>query len=405
MTYFTDTTSMDIGLRNDGRRANLPTARRTSFCMHYDESIELHRLDHEEQWHGLSTSESSKEHSRAENRPGLIEARYPDDAKMEDGSAQDGVTSQSKRRPPSSSLCSDSRADEDKDTADAFRVSAKIHLVSSACRLNLSNVADLGKKSNCTFSSHAANAKRYYAVNAPSPFTGESAFIEELIADYSSLFDGPSERGLADTGYERTRAAPDVPKGESLDTEKHQSTVSIKALTGSQPFSRNFRKLRLDLQQPIQSICKTKDQHSPDWACRTSLAIEAEAISLRNAGRHRRDSMPRHIVEAMRSPTKTRLADGRRVQSLGPPGKKTIYARPASKHGFAYPAASRHSEGALRLERGADAALSVEELGDWGVAIRREPLKTLCVQVASPVDLNKSLPALPLQVCRQHGKE
>ncbi|CAN9079844.1 unnamed protein product [Alternaria alternata] len=381
MTYFTDTTSMDIGLRNDGRRANLPTARRTSFCMHYDESIELHRLDHEEQWHGLSTSESSKKHSRAENRPGLIEARYPDDAKMEDGSAQDGVTSQSKRRPPSSSLCSDSRADEDKDTADAFR------------------------KSNCTFSSHAANAKRYYAVNAPSPFTGESAFIEELIADYSSLFDGPSERGLADKGYERTRAAPAVPKGESLDTEKHQSTVSIKALTGSQPFSRNFRKLRLDLQQPIQSICKTKDQHSPDWACRTSLAIEAEAISLRNAGRHRRDSMPRHIVEAMRSPTKTRLADGRRVQSLGPPGKKTIYARPASKHGFAYPAASRHSEGALRLERGADAALSVEELGNWGVAIRREPLKNPCVQVASPVDLNKSLPALPLQVCRQHGKE
>ncbi|CAN9338180.1 unnamed protein product [Alternaria alternata] len=381
MTYFTDTTSMDIGLQNDGRRANLPTARRTSFCMHYDESIELHRLDHEEQWHGLSTSESSKKHSRAENRPGLIEARYPDDAKMEDGSAQDGVTSQSKRRPPSSSLCSDSRADEDKDTADAFR------------------------KSNCTFSSRAANAKRYYAVNAPSLFTGESAFIEELIADYSLLFDGPSERGLADTGYERTRAAPAVPKGGSLDTEKHQSTVSIKALTGSQPFSRNFRKLRLDLQQPIQSICKTKDQHSPDWACRTSLAIEAEAISLRNAGRHRRDSMPRHIVEAMRSPTKTRLADGRRVQSLGPPGKKTIYARPASKHGFAYPAASRHSEGALRLERGADAALSVEELGNWGVAIRREPLKNPCVQVASPVDLNKSLPALPLQVCRQHSKE
>lgn len=94
-------------------------------------------------------------------------------------------------------------------------------------------MANLGKKSNCTFSSHAANAKRYYAVNAPSPFTGESAFIEELIADYSSLFDGPSDRGLADTGYERTRAAPAVPKGGSLDTKKHQSTVLIKALTRS----------------------------------------------------------------------------------------------------------------------------------------------------------------------------
>ena len=84
-----------------------------------------------------------------------------------------------------SSLYSDSRADKDKDTADAFRVSAKIYLVSSAYRLNLSNVANLGKKSNCTLLSRAANAKHYYAVNALSLFTGESAFIKELIANYS----------------------------------------------------------------------------------------------------------------------------------------------------------------------------------------------------------------------------
>jgi hypothetical protein len=39
------------------------------------------------------------------------------------------------------------------------------------------------------------------------------------------------------------------------------------------------------------------------------------------------------------------------------------------------------------------------------VTIGREPLTYHCMQVASPVDLNKSLPALPLHVYGQQGKK
>ena len=174
----------------------------------------------------------------------------------------------------------------------------------------------------------------------------------------------------------------------------------------TKPVSRNFRKLRLNIQHPTQSICSTqKDRDSPDWACRTCRAIEAEATSMRNVYRHRQDSTPRHILDAMCSTTKICSPDGRRVQSLGPGGNEAIYSTPPSKHSFAHPASSRHSEGALQLARGANATHFVGELEGMEVASGREPLRYRYKQVVSPVDLNKSLPALPLQVYGQHGKE
>lgn len=126
---------------------------------------------------------------------------------------------------------------------------------------------------------------------------------------------------------------------------------------------------------------------------------------MRNVYRHRQNSTPRHILDAMCSTTKIYSLDGRRVQSLGPGRNEAIYSAPLSKHSFAYPAASRYSEGALQLTRGANATHFIGELKGIEVASGREPLRYRYMQVVSPVDLNKSLPALPLQVCRQHGKE
>jgi hypothetical protein len=70
-----------------------------------------------------------------------------------------------------------------------------------------------------------------------------------------------------------------------------------------------------------------------------------------------------------------------------------------------YPAAGRHSEGALPLVRGANTARLVGKLEGMEFKIVEQPLRHNFVQVASPTDLNKSLPALPLQVCGQEGKK
>ena len=67
--------SPDVGPRNDSRPADTQISRRTSVCKHHDEFIEPRQHDNEEQWHGLIAFASSKEHSRAENRPAHIEAQ------------------------------------------------------------------------------------------------------------------------------------------------------------------------------------------------------------------------------------------------------------------------------------------------------------------------------------------
>jgi hypothetical protein len=46
----------------------------------------------------------------------------------------------------------------------------------------------------------------------------------------------------------------------------------------------------------------------------------------------------------------------------------------------------------------------VGEIEEMEIAIGEEPSWHDFLQVSPPTDLNKSLPAFPLQVCGQHGK-
>jgi hypothetical protein len=394
-------------------------------CRHSDEIVELGQLGTQE-WHSPIAFESFKEHSQTTNHPVHIEARCTDcatEAKDRDDThqahrleAQAGVTAC-----PDKWLAIPTRR-EDKDAGDTFRVSAGIHSVDSAHGLtfartsdseeneyalattsssatscpkfsrqrNLFHMADLmGKISDSHLYDRVVDTNCQQTANNPAPFAGESAFIEHLIAEYASLFDSALDSGVADRRYERPRAVPTVPKRASLDSVKQRGSTSTTAITKSNPVSRNFRRLRLK----IQHSAIQPDQESPDWACQTSRAIEA-------AYKHRRDSAPRHILDALRSPS-----DRRRVQSYGPGGKEGIYLAPPSKHSWTHPAASRHSEDALQLVRRANAAGLVGKLEGMEVAVGRESLRHGCMQVASPIDLNKSLPALPLQVCGQDGRE
>lgn len=221
----------------------------------------------------------------------------------------------------------------------------------------------------------AVDAKRHQPANIPAPFARESALIDHLITVYASLFDSAVDLSLADTRYERPRAVPAVPKKGLLEPMKQRGSISTRVINKSKPVSRDFRGLRLDTQHSTQPICNTQsDQESPDWACQTSLAVEAGVISMDSAYMRRQSSTPRHILGAMRSPTKVCLIDRKRVQSFEPGGKEAIYSAPPSKHSFTYSAASRHSEGALQLVRGVNAAPLVRKFERLEVAIEREPV-------------------------------
>ncbi len=98
-----------------------------------------------------------------------------------------------------------------------------------------------------------------------------SAFKEHLSDELVSPVDDPEI-------WMRPRPAPASPKKSSFEFVQRLSD-STKALTKSEPttaMKKNFRKLRLDLQRSGKALNKTESEaDSADWACPTSLAIEA----------------------------------------------------------------------------------------------------------------------------------
>lgn len=109
--------------------------------------------------------------------------------------------------------------------------------------------------------------------------------------------------------------------------------------------------------------------------------------------------------ESDTNPIKICSPDCKQVQSSGPEEKEVTYPSPFNKQSLTHLAAGRHSDDALQLMRGILPAFPVEELEGTEVAMGEELLKHHCVQMASPMDLNKSLPAFPLQVRGQDGKK
>lgn len=352
----------------------------------------------------------------------------------EEGPLQD-VMRKSRIYGERSSPCLQLGKKENKDTGHVIRESAEIYSVNSVRRPTVARTSNSGEKGFrlvVTSSYSTSNSKlaeqghsfdeadptgknsdsflfdrtvdteRYQTADTSASFAKESALIENLIEEYASLVDAafdPNDPDLVDTRYERPRPVPAVPKGETLDPSKHLSSFTTRGSTKPKPVSRNFRRLRLETHYSARSVHKTQsDQESPDWACRTSLAIEAGKIAMDSVHMHRGGSTPAHIMEAMCSPMKIYSSDLRRVQISRPGEKEATYPSLSDTHSLTHPAAGRHSEGALQLVRGIYVARLVGEFKGMEVAMEEgeELLKPDSVQVASPMDLNKNLPALPL---------
>ena len=411
MTGFTDVPFPDVGRRKDGHPADPQIPRRASVCG---------QLDHQEQWHSPIAVDPFKEHSRAENCPVDIKARCLDCAiEVEDRDDKDQMVRPQKTldsyqagtsftyarktgTTPQGEFddvlethkCSRHRGTVTKPHSTVFEEEHRVHRLEvkaetgvgsdkwlaiptgRACDTtrHTTGRAELGIYQRSVFP-FSRKEDCHPTADTPGSFARESAFIEHLIAEYASLIDSGLDPDVVDTRYERPRAVPAVPKGHSRDSVKQRSRISTGALTRSEPVSRNFRRLRLNIQNSARPIHRTQSgQESPDWACRTSLAIEYGTISMGSVCMHKRDSTSRHISEAMRSPTETCLLDRRRVQSFGPGEKGANYSVPSSKHGLTQPAANRHSEGALQLVRGANATRLVGKPEGMEVTIGREPL-------------------------------
>ncbi|RYO11541.1 hypothetical protein AA0111_g12773 [Alternaria arborescens] len=444
MADFTDAPAPHGRLRKDGHEANPRMSRRGSVCGHPGEFIGLWKIESKNQRHSAIGFESFQEHGRAENCAVDIEARCLDCAtERKDMGDKDQTV------PPQRTLeshqagtyagetgttspgglddvlkrhtCSRHQGTVTKPYPPVFEEKHQAHCLEVEAETgtcpdkwlaipttrpwnttpHTAGHMGLGGYQR-SVSALSGNEACHPTTDSPAPFAGVSAFIDHLIAEYASPVNSGCDPDPVDTKYEQPRAAPavptvpTVPKRDLLDSTTLWSSISTGALTKSGPVSRNFRRLRLDIQSSHPSIHRTQSgQESPDWACQTSRAIEAGRISMDSICMRTQDSTPRHILEAMRSPTETCLPDRRRVQSFGPGREESNYSAPFS----------RHSEGALQLVRGANAARRVREPGGMEGRIGREPLRHDCVQVALPIDLNKSLPALPLQICRQHGKE
>ena len=189
---------------------------------------------------------------------------------------------------------------------------------------NLLDVADfIGNNGDTSFFNRTMDTEYRRTANFSASLARESALIEQLIDEYASLIEGAIYPNLVDKRYERPRHVPAVPKSDLLGSTKHLSSFSSGVWIKSKPVLKNLRRLRLDLQHSAQSIHETRsDQESPDWACRTSLVIEAGTISMASAHMHNGGSTPRHILEAMGSPTTIHLPDYAKVQSCDPGEKE-----------------------------------------------------------------------------------
>lgn len=215
-----------------------------------------------------------------------------------------------------------------------------------------------------------------------------SAFVEDLNDQHGPPFNDWSNSPLTNQEFEYPRPAPIVPptavvqnKG-ALDFKKRGSSTSIRRSTKSGPISTNFRKLGIDVHS-TRFIKKTElDSNSPDWACRTSLAIEAGKISMDSVSKQSWESMDsKHIAEAMRSPEE----------------RRNTYHSPSGERNPASPPYARRSEGAPQASR----TSATQDLGRLAVmeivSMGKVSSKHDSAQVAPAMDLNKTLPALPLQ--------
>lgn len=239
--------------------------------------------------------------------------------------------------------------------------------------------------------------------NSSTSYGRVSAFVEHLIDEYASSFDDTTDPPLKDLHkYSDPRPAPAPPIRKRLSKFIQQRTnTSPRVLTRLASISNSFRKLRLDLEKSAKTVTKTEpDTGSPDWACRTSLAIEAGKISMYSVSRQDRESASsKHITQTLHSPTKPKPAMHHLVHDARWSRRRNTCPAPArrpSESNSILSVRDRHSEGAPQAVERARAALLSGRLAGMETTLKEKvSMRRDSAHANMPMDLNKSLPALP----------
>ncbi|KAJ8113377.1 hypothetical protein OPT61_g4472 [Boeremia exigua] len=233
-----------------------------------------------------------------------------------------------------------------------------------------------------------------HAASRPGSCKKESA-VTEHVDEYP--LDDTFKSSPARLKYENPRTAPLAPKRRLLSFRKRRSSATTRSSTQSEPGTKHIRTVSLDLMQSAMSFNDEESRsESPDWACQTSLAIEAGRLSMDSVSLQRRGAASsQHIYEAVRSPTDNTSSDYQRKQDVR---KKEIYGAHSSPRIDPNPIASaacRHPEGSLQLSRKDSTTLPQRKSDNLETVMEKESPRRERAQVASLIDLNKSLPALP----------
>ena len=229
-----------------------------------------------------------------------------------------------------------------------------------------------------------------------------SAFVEHLFDRYASPFDeslGPPF--VNQRKYELSHPPPVEPRREFLASLQRRSSAASKASAISESWSKNFRRLRVDAQRST-SVKKTEpDSDSLDWACQTSLAVQAGRISMESVSKLSH-SMAERVI----------------MQDKVPEGRRNTYSSTSSPYGAVTSTTARYSDGtqreiAVRLRseaivgaaRGSGSDHPARLLASVEIASRGKMHRRDSAQTKGSADLNKDLPALPAQDAAKKERE
>ncbi|KAJ4994389.1 hypothetical protein SVAN01_00218 [Stagonosporopsis vannaccii] len=223
----------------------------------------------------------------------------------------------------------------------------------------------------------------------------QSAFAEKVI---EQPFDDSVVLSAGQTKYETPRSAPCVPRRSTLGSKERRSNATTRASMHPEFGSKHVRKLSLELFQSARSSGKREsDSQSPDWACRTSLAIEAGRISMDNGGKQSQKSVSsKYSSEA--GPNSSELTSVGRSRKEAAESRVRHESQPTISDECSPVPSTLDicSGGALQAVQRASTTRSARKPKGSVMIRNRGQSKRHRAQVISSIDLNKSLPALPL---------
>ncbi len=229
-----------------------------------------------------------------------------------------------------------------------------------------------------------------HAVKPTATLARKSAFTEHF-AEHS--FDGASEPSSTSIKRKNPLSTLVIPKTSLLSFRKRRSSTATEASTQSEPGSRSLDTMHSD--KPSKRRESGRD--SPDWACRTSLAIEAgklsidDGVSMRSQG----SVSSQRFSEARRKSDETTSPESKERRVMRVRDSWDAHSSAVSDFSQGLPPTSKHSENVLQTGKRKSATCLPENSDRMEMSPKEEPSRRDSMQANSPMDLNKSLPALP----------